>query len=486
MKNVAVVGGGPGGLFCTYLLNQKLPNVNVTIYEASSCLGGKIFTDCFSDGTKFEGGVAELYEYLGPGGKDPMRRIFEEDLGLQTVDMHGGCVVVRGKLLRDLDDVEREFGTATKECIQAFYAKCAELMPLEKYANRWQPDNEHPWANKTFRECLHTETCDPIAREYIEAAIASDLATESHTCNGLNAIKNALMDNDEYMQVYHVVGGLSKIPEVLAAKLRATFMLNTRVFAVERDHESFELIHDVSYVKREGKYILTVRDTGGEDHRREAYDAVFFCLPNHWMTQIRWGEASDAIHRILSHYDLPAHYLRVSMLFDTAWWNKLRIPGDFWMLDCLNGCCCYNESARWRSQDGHVLSFLLAGQDALLMCANDQDDEDIIEYVIDSLPDNMRLQAREQLLEAQVDRFVGSINAQPGGWPAKDLRSEHLPEPEKHPNLYLVGDYLFDSTLNAALFSANTAVNILVEQLGVELSNLTPAVENLGGPEVPL
>jgi hypothetical protein len=34
------------------------------------------------------------------------------------------------------------------------------------------------------------------------------------------------------------------------------------------------------------------------------------------------------------------------------------------------------------------------------------------------------------------------------------LDRRHCPEPAEHPNLFLVGDYLFDSTLNGVLDSA--------------------------------
>lgn len=488
---VAVIGGGPGGMFTTYILNQKVPEAVVTIFEASDRLGGKICTDEFTDGTPFEAGVAELYEYLGPGGKDPMRQIIENDLGLETVDMFGGPVVLDNKILRDDEDIERELGEPTLTEIKDFHKLMSELMPLERYANRWQPDNSHPWANDTFRHHLREaipENCDAIA--YIETAVHSDLATEPHTCNGLNAIKNVLMDNDEYMQVYHVVGGISKFAEALRKKLKATVRLNTRVRCIGKEPEQWRNVerdgqvyaYTEVYNKEKERYTLKFRDESG-DTVTENFDAVFVAVPNHWLTQIHFDghKLCEGIHRILAHYDLPAHYLRVSLLYDTPWWNKYRMGTDFWMMDCFSGCCCYDESHRWRAdaKSGHVLSLLLAGQDALLLCSNNQDDEDVVEYVLDGLPEFMRAEARSQLHEAQVDRFVGSINAQPGGWPSKDLRTEHQPEPEDHPELYIVGDYLFDSTLNAALISANTAVDLFVECLGIEPGEVTSGVDAL-------
>jgi hypothetical protein len=175
---------------------------------------------------------AELYEYKGPGGKDPLRLLIEEDLGLHTVDIAGGCIVLGEEILRDLYEVKDICGEECYEEIVKFHKTCAELMPLEKYAHRWQSDNEHPWADCTFHECLHKGVSDDIARRFIKTAIHSDLATEPHTCNGLNGIKNVLMDNHEYMQLYHVIGGLGQITDPLAEAIDATVHLGTRVLRV--------------------------------------------------------------------------------------------------------------------------------------------------------------------------------------------------------------------------------------------------------------
>lgn len=450
---IAVIGGGPAGLFTTWLLNQKLPQAPITIFEASHRLGGKIKTDRFSDGTRFESGVAELYEYLGPGGKDPLRLLIEDELGLRTQNMSGGAVILGETILRDIDEVAELCGDKTAQRIRAFHEKMCELMPLENYATRWQLDNSHPWANCTFKECLLKEIPeDPIARRYVETAVHSDLATEPHTCNGLNGIKNVLMDNASYMQLYHVIGGIERIPRELSRRILADVRMNTRVLSIGPGAFS---TYSVNY---------RVNDVDASAD----FDAVIVCLPNHWLSQIQWGLPSleEAIHNTCAHYDLPAHYLRVSLLFRTPFWDRLDIPGDYWMIDALGGCAVYNEDARWKSRKGHVLSFLVAGQTALLLCSHNQDDACITKYVLDHLPKFLRESARKEFIEAQIDRYVGSINAQPGGWPAEELIAQHTPDPENCPALYICGDFLFDSTLNAALISANTAVDLLLEHFG--------------------
>jgi len=80
---VAIVGGGPGGLMTAYQLQQRCSvPVDVTIYEASSRLGGKILTSQFASApVPYEAGAAELYDY-SQVGEDPLRELVER-LGLR-------------------------------------------------------------------------------------------------------------------------------------------------------------------------------------------------------------------------------------------------------------------------------------------------------------------------------------------------------------------------------------------------------------------
>jgi hypothetical protein len=81
-------------------------------------------------------------------------------------------------------------------------------------------------------------------------------------------------------------------------------------------------------------------------------------------------------------------------------------------------------------------------------------DQQLIEMAIDSLPEFLS-QGRCQFIEGQVHRWTGAVNAMPGGVVPRSLDRRHLPEPIDHPNFFMVGDYLFDSTLNGVLDSAN-------------------------------
>lgn len=42
IQEIAIIGGGASGIFCSLILKEKLPNANVTIYEAQNKIGKKI------------------------------------------------------------------------------------------------------------------------------------------------------------------------------------------------------------------------------------------------------------------------------------------------------------------------------------------------------------------------------------------------------------------------------------------------------------
>src|SRR5262249_35155836 len=163
----------------------------------------------------------------------------------------------------------------------------------------------------------------------------------------------------------------------------------------------------------------------------------------------------------LAHYDYPAHYLRMSILFQEPFWRE-QVPGSYFMMDAFGGCCVYDEGARHPCEPYGVLGWLLAGNDALAL--SNHDDDRLIALALDSLPQPLA-HGRKLFLEGQVQRWVGTINALPGGNPTPGVRERHLPEPRQPPGLFLVGDYLFDSTLNGVYDSADFVTDMILTQL---------------------
>ena len=129
-------------------------------------------------------------------------------------------------------------------------------------------------------------------------------------------------------------------------------------------------------------------------------------------------------------------------------------------LDAFGGRCVYDEVTRAGVQHG-VLG-LVAGEAALTM--SNLEDADLIEKVLESLPPVLG-SGRERLIEGRVHRWAGSVNGLPGGRPMRAPEVRHRPEPIEHPKLFVVGDYLFDSTVNGVLDSAELVADRIVEEV---------------------
>ena len=457
-RTIAIIGGGPGGLMTAYRLERgaSLP-VECEIFESSPRLGGKVVTRRFESAPiPYEAGAAELYDYsqLGP---DPLRELVAE-LGLSTRSMQGGTVVLDDRILKSVEDVGRAFGDATRRALQRFNRKARSLIsPSEYYESDWHEDNQDPLARQSFQEMLYTIP-DPIARRYVAVSVHSDLATEPHRTNAMYGLQNYLMDEPDYMRLYTIDGGIERLTRELAGRVSAAVRLETTVTRVER--------------LANGRYQVSSRCQG--ENRSREFDAVVVALPNNWIPAIDWR--GDALARAMqahhAFYDYPAHYLRVSVLFEKPFWRS-RIAESFFMLDAFGGCCVYDESARLDDCDFGVLGWLLGGEAAATL--SNLDDDSLIERVLDSLPSSMR-EGRKLKREAHVQRWVGAVNGLPGGRPMREPESRHRPDPIRHPDLFVVGDYLFDSTLNGVLDSADTVVDALLDRIEGRTTVPTPSV----------
>jgi monoamine oxidase/SAM-dependent methyltransferase len=447
MTKVAILGGGPGGLITARLLEEKFKDTcQPVLLEASNRTGGKLLTRRFDAAPViYEAGAAEFYNYA-ECGPDPLFELIQK-LGLETVPMSSETVVLDGKILRNKTEIRSQFGRATADAIKAFRKRCAEAMPKsEWYEGSPHFDNTHPWASRTCEEVLD-EVPDPAARKYLSVAVHSDLATEPHLTNGLNGLKNFLMDVPGYLRLYSVVGGNQSVTDRLRQQLT-----NTRVeleAAVRRVEKTPDNTYRVTY-RREG----TVE--------QEDFDAVFTALPHNCLSSIEWGgkwsgeTLRKAMSRFIAYYDRPGHYLRVTILFRTPFWRD-TIDDSWFMLDAFGGCCVYDESARHDAGEYGVLSWLIAGTGALNL--SNFDKCKTLALVLDSLPEPLRTAAQASFLEGRVHRWMASVNGQPGGIPVPDTRAAHVPEPSEHPGLFMVGDYMFDSTINGVLDSADFATD---------------------------
>ncbi|HUA34712.1 MAG TPA: FAD-dependent oxidoreductase [Candidatus Binataceae bacterium] len=445
---VGIVGGGLGGLLTAYMLERRSPRpCDITIFEASARLGGKIITRQFESApVRYEAGAAELYDYsqLGP---DPLRELISE-LGLSVTNIDGRAVIIGDRILRSQTDIAREFGPSALNALNKFNSMArAAISPAEYYESDWKADNKDSLSRASFRDLL-AKVGDDNVRRYVEVAVHSDLATEPHLTNAMYGLQNYLMNEADYMRLYVIDGGIERLPRALAERIGAQVRLNHPVTKIERGADR--------------TYRISSRSHG--EARSDNFDYVVVALPNNWLPLVNFGGATlgDAMHRHHKFYDYPAHYLRVSVLFERPFW-RTQLRESYFMLDAFGGCCVYDESSRIADSPYGVLGWLLAGDAALAM--SNLADAVLIDAVLDSLPTSLRDDARQYLREGRVHRFAGAVNGLPGGYPAREPDSRHLPEPENHRELFVVGDYLFDSTINGVLDSADVVAEFIADDL---------------------
>jgi protoporphyrinogen oxidase/SAM-dependent methyltransferase len=453
MINIAIVGGGPGGLMTSWHIDNKIEHeAHVTIFEASDRLGGKIATGRFDKtDALYEAGVAEIYGYwtLGP---DPLREMID-GFGLETVPMDSETVVMDGRVMVGVEGVKRVYGAKTANAVKTFRKTCSKMLsPAQYYEGVGKDDNSHPWSNQNCQQILESEVHDETARKFFKIAARSDIASEPHLTTGLNGLKNFLMDLDGYIDLYSIVGGNQQLIDKLIEHNRRDannkVELGSRVLRCGRGDN--------------GKYYLHVQ-AGGKTTIRE-FDMVVFCLPHNWLGTVEFdGEAlQKAMVRHIAHFDRPAHYLRVTLAFDRKVWEP-HVQQSWWMSDTFGGCCVYIENTRHAYPEGQgALGWLIAGSDALAYC--NLSDQELIDAALASLPPVFG-DARKHLIEGRVHRWLSSVNAIPGGVPVRSARENHLPEPADHPGVFVTGDYLYDSTLNGLLDSCDIASDLVVTEL---------------------
>jgi monoamine oxidase len=432
---IAIVGGGPGGLFAAWHLERLAATpLAITIFEASDRLGGKVLTPSFAAApVRYEAGAAELYDY-SPVDEDALRKLVRS-LGLPTIAMGGSSVAVGGRQLANLDDVGDVYGPRGRALLAAFdtWARSA-LVPAEFYAAGSDHAASAVPAGR-FHEALAAIDC-PGVRKYVETMIKSDLATEPATTSIGYGLENYLMNDPAYMRLYCIAGGNERLITAIASCLAAEVRLAAAVKAIGGGAGG---PLDVSW--------------GGKDGlRREAFEFVILALPLDALATIACGDRllAEGLLRHVTHYDHPAHYLRITILFARP------LPPDigedsYLMLDALGGCCLYLESGREPSATHGVLGWLVGGTAAAELA--DRADDQLVALALDTLPPPLA-QLRGQVLEARVHRWRAAVSAVPGGWEQLPVDRRHRPCPTSHPNLFVVGDYLYDTTLNGVLDSA--------------------------------
>jgi len=224
-----------------WYLKKKLGELcRVTIYEASDRLGGKVLTRKFDSApATYEAGVAEIYDY-SMTGPDPLREMIQH-FGLQTIPMDAEQVQLDGELLNDVPGMRRKYGAKTADAIEAFRKRCSEMVtPIQYYEGVGSHDNDHPWAFLTAEEVLDKEVSAPTAKRLFKVMSRSVIAPEAHNTNGLNALKNFVMDIEGYIGLYSIQNGNEQLIEGLRSEVDAHQLLHELARPGARDGHAAE------------------------------------------------------------------------------------------------------------------------------------------------------------------------------------------------------------------------------------------------------
>ena len=447
MVRIGIIGGGPGGLFTARYLLRKEPSLDVTIFEATPKLGGKIRTAQFeSVPALYEAGVAELYH---PKKVDDTLLTVLKEYGFKFIKMGGDAAIYKGRIVPNIDALKEVVGEACWKDLTNFIELGKKYRQPEDFSEAgWPHDNKHPWFNATLQEILKKHIRNADARLFFEKIIKSDLATEVSLTNGTYGFDNYLVDEPDYCQIYTIAGGISGLIEAMSEEVssKATIRLNAPVKNVRAIEGGYRLVY-----KNEERLLA------------DQFDAILVCLPIQWIPSVDFSEPlGSAVADHFSHYYYPAHYLRVAVLFSNPFWRSTIGEGSYFRSDAFGGCCVYDETSRYPEGSYGVLNWLIAGSNAEAL--SNLSDELIIEKTLESLPGQLAKEAKAELIEGRIHRWIGTVNGQPGGRPIVDAEEKHVPLP-KHPNFLMVGDYLFDSTLNGLLDSSDVASQLLLEHL---------------------
>jgi protoporphyrinogen oxidase len=439
--NIGIIGGGPGGLFTAYRLEQLCSTpLNISIFESSNRLGGKLLTEQFTaKGIQYEAGAAEFYDY-SLIDEDPLRELIEH-FGLQTQSMGGTSIVQENKVLGTIEDAHDSLGEGALHEFLRFNNRAKSEVSPRQFYDGTSTSHISAWGTSLQEERFSTslDRLPNKTKKYIQQHIHSDLAAEPAQTSHRYGLDNYLMNDPAYMQLYSITGGNDLLVQALACRLSADVRLNTKVTTVKKGSQN----------------TLELSWNTDDGHQSEEFDAVVVALPIDPLKKLVFLDSSlaSAVQNHIVHHDHPADYLRITILFEKPFW-KSWLHDSYCMLDAFDGCCLYDESSRIPEAQHGILGWLLGGTAAQEMAKCS--DEELISAAINSLPSH-RDEAKKLFCEAKIHRWLGAVSAQPGGFQQRGTDAKHCPDAGTCPHLLVVGDYLFDSTLNGVLDSADYA-----------------------------
>ena len=348
--NIGIIGGGPGGLFTAYRLEQLCSTpLNISIFESSNRLGGKLLTEQFSaNDLQYEAGAAEFYDY-SLIDEDPLRELIEH-FGLQTQSMGGTAIVQEKTVLGTIEGLHDSLGEASlREFIRFNDRAKTEVSPRQFYDST---STSHINAGHTslqedrFSTSLHY--LSHKTKNYIQQHIHSDLAAEPSQTSHRYGLDNYLMNDPAYMQLYSITGGNELLVHALACRLSANIRLDTKITTVRKNTQNtFEL----SWETEDGC-------------QSEDFDAVVMALPIEPLKKIVFPdrELATAMQNHIMHHDHPADYLRITILLRSPSGNH----GSTIHIACLTPLMAVAFTMNHHGYQKHSMEYSAGYSEALL------------------------------------------------------------------------------------------------------------------------
>ncbi|MFN3492531.1 MAG: flavin monoamine oxidase family protein, partial [Anaerolineales bacterium] len=219
-KSVIIIGAGMAGLSAAYELHKA--GLNVTVLEARSRVGGRVFSlREFSNGLVAEGG-GEFVDY-----KHTRMIALAKEFNLRLGSLGGwraetgdwGLFRNKAGLLRD----EKIWGANLEDEYQKMWSSLASLANLVNDTSSPQnAPNAKELDAKNVADWINGQNVHPIAKELFVCHIRSEYTCEPENFSFLDFARNAALyysNPEEDKPNYRIIGGNDLLPKAIANAL---------------------------------------------------------------------------------------------------------------------------------------------------------------------------------------------------------------------------------------------------------------------------
>src|SRR5205085_4243381 len=143
---------------------------------------------------------------------------------------------------------------------------------------------------------------------FLQVEARSENRNGPQNTDGVKRAEKFVTESHGYIGLYSIQNGNEQLIECLQSEVDADVQLNHRVLKVGKTAS--------------GRYQLNMMNGKGPETRD--FDLVLMCLPHSWLATMRWDgeQLRTSMVKHVAYFDRPAHYLRVSILFDEPFWGE--------------------------------------------------------------------------------------------------------------------------------------------------------------------